>query len=370
MARSTVSPGEAHSGTHDVETWRNSTTAGYEQWLWKGDTSSDEVVGHMFAYPIIAEHVPDDGNGTSASATRSAARRLQLSTAGYIASNGFNLVDTNGNVTTWGRWSPADVNGNRDFSDERGLQALQVLAYLAAANTTLSADPRAGDAVPVGRAPRTMALNASYFAAAYAHLCDDANQYGTSIANVKILTPGDDNFSDDELMMLPFYTHLHSGSGGDAAARAAVLLGLRRAFAGALRAERSDLWNAIALAVGAFDGDAAAELQAGMLWNLRTWPLELIDWPFANAHRLDVRFRYQRTRFQKRQLERVLPANERWQGRWNANPYDAIDGGKDPNPQPNPDGPGRSQTDPGAWLLPYWMARYHGLLANAASATL
>ena len=64
----------------------------------------------MFAYPIIAEHVPDEGNGTSASATRSAARRLQLSTAGYIASNGFNLVDTNGNVTTWGRWSPADVH--------------------------------------------------------------------------------------------------------------------------------------------------------------------------------------------------------------------------------------------------------------------
>ena len=58
MARSTVSPGEAHSGTHDVETWRNSTVPGFEKWLWKGDTSSDEVVGHMFAYPIIAEHVP------------------------------------------------------------------------------------------------------------------------------------------------------------------------------------------------------------------------------------------------------------------------------------------------------------------------
>ena len=33
-------------------------------------------------------------------------------------------------------------------------------------------------------------------------------------------------------------------------------------------------------------------------------------------------------------------------------PFDVSDNG-DPS----------SEMDPGAWLLPYWMARYHGLLA-------
>ena len=46
-----------------------------------------------------------------------------------------------------------------------------------------------------------------------------------------------------------------------------------------------------------------------------------------------------------------LPASERRQYRWNADPYDVTDGGD-----------GLSEGDPGAWLLPYWMARHHGII--------
>lgn len=31
--------------------WHNSTSI--PGWIWKGDTSSDEVAGHMFAYPFV-----------------------------------------------------------------------------------------------------------------------------------------------------------------------------------------------------------------------------------------------------------------------------------------------------------------------------
>ena len=41
---------------------------------------------------------------------------------------------------------------------------------------------------------------------------------------------------------------------------------------------------------------------------------------------------------------------ERNQQRWNANPY-VLDGGS-----------GMNECDPGAWLLPYWMGVYHGLI--------
>ena len=48
-------------------------------------------------------------------------------------------------------------------------------------------------------------------------------------------------------------------------------------------------------------------------------------------------------------------ASERRVMRWNGNPYQ-CDGG-------TPDG--RTEEDGSAWLLPYWMGRYHGFIAEA-----
>ena len=46
----------------------------------------------------------------------------------------------------------------------------------------------------------------------------------------------------------------------------------------------------------------------------------------------------------------ILPAYERAQTRWNSNPHD-LDGGS-----------GTSEGDPGAWLMPYFMAKYSGII--------
>lgn len=87
-------------------------------------------------------------------------------------------------------------------------------------------------------------------------------------------------------------------------------------------------------------------------WNLQTWPLELVDWPVQNSLRHDIQFSPSLNRFQQTNSDsiRVLPANERVQSRWNSNPHD-LDGGF-----------GLTEGDPGAWLLPYWLSRYHGLI--------
>ena len=42
-----------------------------------------------------------------------------------------------------------------------------------------------------------------------------------------------------------------------------------------------------------------------------------------------------------------------WQTRWNGDPHD-LDGGD-----------GMTEGDPGVWLLPYWLARFHGLIVSA-----
>jgi len=56
-------------------------------------------------------------------------------------------------------------------------------------------------------------------------------------------------------------------------------------------------------------------------------------------------------RFQRRQAITLLPPDERPVMKWNSNPFD-IDGGSE----------GRGEDDGTAFLLPYWMGRYRGLL--------
>ena len=69
------------------------------QIYWKGDTSSDEIVGHMFAFGIAYDLLPDADLKTRIAATT---RRIM----DHIVSNGYHLVDVDGQPTTWGKWSP------------------------------------------------------------------------------------------------------------------------------------------------------------------------------------------------------------------------------------------------------------------------
>jgi hypothetical protein len=54
----------------------------------------------------------------------------------------------------------------------------------------------------------------------------------------------------------------------------------------------------------------------------------------------------------------LLPPDERPVMKWNSNPFD-IDGGSD----------GRGEDDGAAFLLPYWMGRYHGFCWASDFAT-
>ena len=153
--------------------WYNSTT--YPGYIWKGlpraplpaprphhhaaaasgDTSSDEIVGHMFVLPIVHDLVAKTDE------ERAMARDLMCSNVDYIVDNGFTLVDADGNVTTWGHWcssfvllhasqpplptlcirEPEDVNMNYYNYDSRGLNSLQILSWLQAARRLCDPSP-------------------------------------------------------------------------------------------------------------------------------------------------------------------------------------------------------------------------------------
>ena len=407
MARSAVSPGES---TGPGGTWHNSTAPGLEGWQWKGDTSSDEVTGHTFAYPIAASLLgplqmpsPAWAPGSPGGHADDVALTLLHTIVSYIAANNMTLVDVTGLPTRWGHWDPPTMNRNRVYSDGRGVNSLQALAFLQAGAVT--AHPQA---------PFAKHLLGTYASLVHQH------DYGGNVVNLKIESPVDDNYSDDELTFLPLYLFAacNAAAGPSALDATDVQAGFRRTF-DFVRPWRSDLWGAIWLAsggaawsagapsplaaacaaVGGGDNatstasaatsssplDDMAELGASSLrgrhaqpsgqtlsgeqqpvqdaaytaavaediaWNLRTWPLDLVDWPVDNSNRLDVFFRRSPNRFGRSNSDsvRVLPANERAQFRWNGNPH-ALSGGS-----------GRNEYDAGAWLLPYWLARYHDIL--------
>lgn len=343
ISRSVLAPGSVTgSGT-----WHNSTVPGLEGYLWKGDASSDEVCGHLMAYPLVARLVAGAGPDPQP-ANASLVSSALVALVRTIVVHNFTLVDVTGAPTTWGRWDPGAVNTLRaDWSDSRGLNSLQMLGLLAAGlAATAPGDP-----------------DHALFLGAWAELAGPGPSgagYLANTLNQKITTPSDWNDSDDELAAFAYFAFMYAAGGNASsagvvppAATAAVAASLRRTL-GILRSERPGIWDALgAASLGEAMDDGAV---ADTLWNLRTWPLDLVDWPVANSHRLDVvidpnvdrQFRVGGASLS------VLPANERAQTRWNGSPHD-LDGGS-----------GMDEADPGAFLLSYWGFRWAGGLAAAA----
>jgi hypothetical protein len=90
---------------------------------------------------------------------------------------------------------------------------------------------------------------------------------------------------------------------------------------------------------------------ADAAWTLYRMPMDTIDWAVKNSHRPDIAWAPQIDRFGQREALTLLPPDERRVIKWNSNPF-IIDGG---------DG-GHTEDDGAAFLLPYWMGRFHGFL--------
>jgi hypothetical protein len=98
-------------------------------WTYKRDTSSDEVMGHVWAFTAVHQLL-----AKTAAEKRRVARSL-CKAVKYIVDGGDDFIDpTTGRRTTWGYWDSTKLNGIPGAMDERGGNALELLAFLAAAN--------------------------------------------------------------------------------------------------------------------------------------------------------------------------------------------------------------------------------------------
>lgn len=116
-ARSLVGPGdEVPSNPAEHWGWNDSPTL--EGWRFLGNTSSDEIVGHVLAYSLYHDLVPSNSNSSLGDRQQQAADLL-VAIVSNVVDNGYKLIDVNGEPTKWGFWDPESLNGG-EHADERG----------------------------------------------------------------------------------------------------------------------------------------------------------------------------------------------------------------------------------------------------------
>jgi hypothetical protein len=283
------------------------------QYYWKGDTSSDEIVGHFFIFSIAFDLLPDTDLKQRIAST---AKRIM----GHIVDHGYNLVDLDGKPTRWGWWGPERL---KEESEEYPLNSLQLLSFL---KTTahITGEPR--------------------FLAEYKKVATDLHyidwinhleEYRTHL-----------NYSDEELAMLPYYCAFKYEKDP------ALLSGYRKGvdqWWKNIQREANPLWTFIYLTG---QPEAHVDLPA-VVWTLYRMPMDTIEYTVQNSNRPDMIWAAGRDRFRRREVLNLLPPDERPVMKWNGNPF-VVDGGAG----------GHGEDDGAAFLLPYWMGRYHGFIVG------
>lgn len=317
------------------------------KWYWKSDTSSDELDGHYFLYAAYYDHVAET------EAERERVREVVRDLTDHLVAHDFCLVDHDGTPTRWGVFGPQSLNHDPRWWVERGLNSLSILSYLAVAEH-LTGDPKYGVA---------------------ARELVEQHGYGANVMNPKTqLGVGSGNQSDDEMAFMCFYNLLRYTKDTTwrdkwrfafhaywALEQPEMNPFFNFAFAAhGLGQEYTNAYETIPLAPweGWFE-DALA--------TLRGFPLDRVNWPHRNSHRLDLEWlrpqaspdlaSTERPRRGSRVNGKVLPVEERHFGHWNTDPW-RLDYGGD----------GRELASGTVFLLPYYLGLHHGFIAKPIAA--
>jgi hypothetical protein len=277
-------------------------------WQWKGDTSSDEIVAHVYTVSLFHDLV---AQGIEKEKAVEHLERI----IGHIVDNGWVLRDLDGKPTVWGQWSPEFVF-SPDHTDERGLNSLQALSFVAVANALF---------------PSAKFERARDQLIAWGYVRQTLRQ--------KITFPYYTRF-DDRLAFLSYYPLLRYET--DPAVRAPVMRSLQRSWE-VKRIEQQTWFNYI---YGALTGNDCGNPEA--VNHLRAYPLDCTAYSYTNSHRHDL----QNPAGYINYLENWRPLTPRdvgWQ-RWNRS-FQQLD----------KKGSGAIQ-DPSGWLDAYWMGRYYGMI--------
>jgi len=290
--------------------WRPSADG---KWLWKGDTSSDEITGHFYGFLMYHQLAADENDKKRVA---DLARRVM----DYIIDGGFNLRDTDGEHTRWGVWSPEKLLGDPDWRAERNINATELLMFL--------------------KVTHYLTGDSKY--QRYYHRLIESDGYAELARRSKSYHPSERTHIDDELLSFT-YPGLFTCE-TDAKLLAIYRESLDWWYKGLARDE-SPHFNFTYASCGGKDFN----LEDSVAF-LRDAPLDLIEWTVDNSTREDLRL-VRSPEIDPLQTDRMLPASERAVMRWDKNPWMAVNGFG-----------GSSESCASYWLKPYWMARYYGYI--------
>ncbi len=315
------------SELHDAERWQHSPE---KEWDWKSTTSSDEVIGHIFAFGAMAELIDEPSMQTRAIA-------LIDTVMSHIVKNNMYLIDYDGKPTMWGKWNPEYVNAFPENVGDRKLNSSNIIAMLQTAYHFTKKEKykeKAFELMTKYGYLENMMRPMSVIGKAP----EDADEHAKHMSDGW-------NHSDDEMYFVGYWG-LYRYAFNDtlkAKYKESIIDHWK-----AERPEKEGAWNIFTALTGADEFDLNEAV-----WYLQEHPLDLIDWTIKNSHRKDIDLIT--PDFRKQTTKEVLPPDERPVQRHNANMFNLDRTG----------GNGRSEHSAGdIWLLPYWMGRYLGVIST------
>ena len=308
------------------------------EWYWKNDSSSDELDGHFFGYAIYFDRVCET------EAEKDEVREVVRPIIDHILAHGYNLVDYDGLPTRWGHLSPDDLNRNEAWVIERGLNSFSILTYLSVAHH-ITGDPKYREAY------LELALDHGYGMNGMTQPKDSAG-------------PGTFGQPDDCMAFMNYYHLIRYET--DPKLLSMYYFAIHRHWqiekyecnsfenfvyaACGLGKVRSDQWGDKDLSPPKYCFEDAVD-------TLKRYPLDLIDWPMSNAHRIDMvplgDHLGQPPGTGHRVDGRVFPINERHEIYWDRDPW-VLDY----------HGNGTRLREGVHYLLAYYMGRVHGFIGE------
>ena len=282
------------------------------KWKWKGDTSSDELCGHLFGYYWYYNLVADD-----AEKKRIAHHFSKI--IDHLIRNDFYLVDVDGKPTKWGVWSPKSLNEDPEWSPERALNSLEILSFLKFA-FKITGDGK------YQKAYLSLIREEGYIENAKAlHNTNPAWETYFDIFLALYVYPPLIQYEENPAIKSAYRTHMD-----------AWFLKYKKV--------KSPLVN---FTYNYLSG-GSDELEHSIFF-LKDAPLDLVDWMIDNGKREDLDV-VRAPILESMQVDQLRPPSEYRTIRWDKTPYLAVAG----NPA--------QERDPVYWLLPYWMGRYLDLI--------
>jgi hypothetical protein len=292
--------------------WRKS---GDGKWLWKGDTSSDEMDGHMMSYFFYYELAADEED-------KMLVRNHVSKIMDCLIKTGYNLVDIDGTHTHWGVWSPELLNHDPDWASEKALNSFELLAYLKLAAHITG--------------------NGKY-EKEYIRLIEDEG-YLANASQLNSKNPAWQIYFDRTMEGYLFPILLRYEENPE----------YRRAYE-ILAEEWMEKQEAGENLINNFTYAFATGKKVNVRQSvdfLKDAPLDLVDWTIDHTMREDVHI-VRKPILEEIQIEELPSASERATVRWDRNPWAAREG------YPS------QVKEPVFWLWPYWMARYLDIIHDS-----